>query len=85
MSYAIKVSYSYYPGTLHAPKNGFLRDDRERVIKFSSKEDAKESLERYLNRKVMLVRGKATYMVKGQYVLHHGEYAEPVYQIVNYK
>lgn len=78
--YGIKATYSYYGGTLFAPKNGFLRDEDDNVLKFGTTTEALNYLNRYYG-KMELDNGKATYSNEGRYVLNHGEYSRPRYTI----
>ena len=73
--YYILVKYYYYQGTLHAPKDGPLREDKKLV--FSSRQDAVSYLE---ERGVDLHLKGASY-THSYYELNHGEYESPDYQV----
>lgn len=77
----IKAEYYYYGGTFHAPKSGYLKDESENVLTFSTEKDALEYLNDFKG-KMELVKGKATYANAGTYVLHHGEYSRPLYTLI---
>lgn len=78
--YGIKATYYYYGKTYNAPSDGFLREEDNSILKFSTIPDALEYLENRYGR-MELEKGKATYSAVGTYVLRHGEYSRPRYTI----
>lgn len=73
--YYIKVTYYYFAGTLHAPKDGPLVEDKKLV--FETRLDAISYLE---ERGVDLHLKGASY-THSYYQCNHGEYEAPDYQV----
>ena len=66
--YYIMARFYYYKNTLGKQQDGLLRDERGNLLEFDSEEEAQEYIDT-LN--------------QGIYVLSHGEYASPSYEIVS--
>mgnify|MGYP003112375772 CR=1 FL=1 len=73
--YYIKVTYYYYQGTLHAPKDGALVEDKKLVF------DTKESAISYLEKMGVDLHLKGSIFTHSYYELNHGEYEAPDYQV----
>lgn len=72
----ISASYSYYAGTINAPKNGALR--KYYRLEFSGRDAAADYLIDHLGCEK---DSDGSYSVAGTYCTRHGEYARPVYRI----
>ncbi len=87
--FIVRVSFSYYPGTFYAPKNGALSDCNGDRIEFETREDAvtylteKSEWTPYGDTDAMgLTENKdGSFSAPGTYCTSHGEYARPVYRI----
>ena len=65
--YHILVHF-YYGNTLGKPQDGLLRDEMGDLLEFASEEEAQEYIDD---------------LEEGVYVLSHGEYASPSYEVVS--
>ena len=65
--YHILVHF-YYGNTLGKPQDGLLRDEMGDLLEFASEEEAQEYIDA---------------LEEGVYVLSHGEYSRPSYEIVS--
>ena len=87
--FIVRVSYSYYPGTFYAPKNGALSDCNGDRIEFDSREDAEKYLTAvpeltewgYTAGLCLTKNEDGSFSAPGTYCTSHGEYARPVYRI----
>ena len=88
--FAIIASYSYYSGTINAPKNGAIRDPQSgERLEFDSREEAEKFLTAqpeltpygYTDEMGMEKNSDGSFSAPGTYVTRHGEYARPVYRI----
>ena len=68
----------YYSGALYAPESGPVLDVSENRIKFKSIASAIQWLK---NEGITDQLSKQTFQNEGRYILFHGEYARPKYQI----
>jgi hypothetical protein len=78
--YYILVKYYYYSSTLYPRLDHPMIDwSSDKTLLF----DTLESARKYLESQGIdiLIKGKQTYTSSGRYVLEHGEYDRPDYQI----
>ena len=68
MSYYILARYYYYQNALGKPQDGLMRDKDGYLLEFASEEEAQEYIDA---------------LEEGVYVLAHGEYASPSYEVVS--
>ena len=67
--YHILVHFHYYESTLGKPQDGLMRDEHGYLLEFASEEEAQEYIDNVLD--------------DGVYILNHGEYAPPSYEVVS--
>lgn len=77
MTYKINKVHFYYKGT-NAPKDGAIVDDNQQPILFATLQEAVEYLkEKNITNQIT----KQSFQFRGTYVLFHGEYSRPTYNI----
>ena len=77
MTYKINKVHFYYQGT-KAPKDGAIVDDNQQPILFATLQEAVEYLkEQNITNQIT----KQSFQFQGTYVLFHGEYSRPIYNI----
>ena len=76
--YKINKVHFYYEGTLNTPKDGAILDDNQQPILFESIDEAVQYLK---EQNVTNQLSKQSFQFQGTYVLFHGEYSRPRYNI----
>jgi len=76
--YYILKKFFYYNNTFHAPKDRAMCDGWDRKLTFNSKKEAEEYL---IDLGITDNFKGSTWASDGQYILDHGEYERPEYQI----